>query len=186
MRSRRSRHFGRDSRQVASAAMAIISVARSILRGRPPKRPRARAAASPPWCARQSARARTRQTQRRCRTTRRPLAVVVSICAPAPVRTFKPTPRVRRSSTVLTRWRRSRPSRSSFQRHKRVAGLERLEACRQAGAIVPAARGQVLIDPGGINTGGKHRVALRHQRLGAVGLRDTDVADQHREHRQER
>ena len=42
---------------------------------------------------------------------------------------------------------------------------------------LPAARGQVLADTGGINTGGKHRIALRHQRLGTVGLRDTDVAD---------
>jgi hypothetical protein len=33
----------------------------------------------------------------------------------APASTFSPTPRTRRSSTVLTRWRRSRPSLSSFQ-----------------------------------------------------------------------
>ena len=31
----------------------------------------------------------------------------------------------------------------------------------------------------GLDTGGQHRIALRRQRLGAVGLRYTDVADQH-------
>ena len=40
-----------------------------------------------------------------------------------------PTPRVRRSSTVFTRWRRSRPSRSSFQRTSVLPGWS---AFRQA------------------------------------------------------
>ena len=47
--------------------------------------------------------------------TSRPAAVVVSICAPWPVRTRKPICRSVKSLTILTRWRRSRPSRSSFQ-----------------------------------------------------------------------
>ena len=46
--------------------------------------------------------------------TRRPAAVVVSLCAPWPASTRRPTtPRVGRSCTVLTRRARFRPSRSS-------------------------------------------------------------------------
>ena len=41
-------------------------------------------------------------------------AVVVSICAPGPARTRRPTPRVNRSCAVWTRWARLRPTRSSF------------------------------------------------------------------------
>ena len=47
--------------------------------------------------------------------TRRPAAVVVSICAPSPASTRRPSPRADRSCTVLTRWARLRPRRSSFQ-----------------------------------------------------------------------
>ena len=49
------------------------------------------------------------------RQRERPAAVVVSICAPCPVSTRRPTPRADRSCTVLTRWARVRPRRSSFQ-----------------------------------------------------------------------
>ena len=49
------------------------------------------------------------------RQRERPAAVVVSICAPCPVRTRRPTPRADRTCTVLTRWTRVRPRRSSFQ-----------------------------------------------------------------------
>jgi len=44
-----------------------------------------------------------------------PDAVVVSFAASPPVSTLRPTPRSLWSWIVLTRWRRSRPSRSSFQ-----------------------------------------------------------------------
>ena len=44
-----------------------------------------------------------------------PAGVVVSMEAPCPVSTLKPMPRCVRSCTVLMRWRRFRPSRSSFQ-----------------------------------------------------------------------
>ena len=63
----------------------------------PPWRPRARAAVSP-------ARVRSRISSARPRPAPRPAAVVVSICAPCPVSTRRPTPRVDRSCTVLTRW----------------------------------------------------------------------------------
>ena len=53
-----------------------------------------------------------------------PEAVVVSMAAPSPVRTFRPIPRLVRSWTVLTRWRRSRASGSSFQT-RRVSPLRK-------------------------------------------------------------
>ena len=62
--------------------------------------------------------------------TRRPAAVVVSICAPCPVSTRRPTPRVDRSCTVLTRWARVRPRRSSFQSRARRPSGARARSCR--------------------------------------------------------
>ena len=43
------------------------------------------------------------------------VAVVVSICAPCPVSTRRPTPRADRVCTVSTEWARLRPRRASFQ-----------------------------------------------------------------------
>ena len=42
--------------------------------------------------------------------------MVVSICAPCPVSTRRPTPRVDRSRMMLTRWTSVRLRRASFQR----------------------------------------------------------------------
>ena len=47
--------------------------------------------------------------------TRRSASAVVSIGAPWPASTRRPTPQVERCYTVLTRWARLRPRRSSFQ-----------------------------------------------------------------------
>ena len=58
-----------------------------------------------------------RRTQRKsfgipCRR----IAIAVAMrCRPCPVSTFRPTPRAVRSCTVLIKWRKSRPSLSSFQ-----------------------------------------------------------------------
>jgi len=96
-------------------AIANRSFAGVILGRRPPFRPRARAEASP---ARVRSEIRSRSNSAReakIPKTSLPEGVVVSIAAPWPVRTFKPMPRVVRSCTAFTRWRRLRPSRSSFQ-----------------------------------------------------------------------
>jgi hypothetical protein len=52
--------------------------------------------------------------------------------------------------------------------HQGVAPLQRLETGGQPGTVIPAARGEILIDAIGLDTGGKQRIALRRQRL--VGL----------------
>ncbi len=94
------------------AARAMVSVARSILRGRPPMKPRARAAARPAWVhSAISSLSNSANIAKRPKASR-PLAVV-SICAPAPARTFRPTSRTRRFPAIPTKWLRSRPSRSS-------------------------------------------------------------------------
>jgi hypothetical protein len=67
-----------------------------------------------------------------------------------------------------------------FPQHKCVAGLDRLETGRKAGAVVTAARCQVLLDAGGVNASGENCVPLRRELLGAVGLRVADIADEHR------
>src|SRR3954471_24754762 len=64
---------------------------------------------------------------------RRPFAVVVSIWAPAPVSTFKPMPRTRRSSAVMIRCFRSRPSRSSFQSTSVLPGCSALRQAERPG-----------------------------------------------------
>ena len=66
-----------------------------------------------------------------------------------------------------------------FPQHERVAGLQRLEAGEEARAGVVPAGGEILVDALGVNAGGEQRVALGSQRLGAVALRDPDIADEH-------
>jgi hypothetical protein len=66
--------------------------------GRPPMRPRARAAAKPAWVRSAiSSRSNSAQAAKMPKASR-PLAVAVSICAPAPASTLRPMPRTRRSS----------------------------------------------------------------------------------------
>ena len=97
-----------------TAAMARRTLAGVILNGRTPVLPRARAAASPATVrSEMSARSNSAKAAKIPKTSF-PDAVVVSIEAPSPVSTLRPMPRSVRSWTVLTRWRRSRPSRSSF------------------------------------------------------------------------
>jgi len=62
--------------------------------------------------------------------------------------------------------------------HERVAGLQRLEAGEEAGPGVIAAGGKVLVNALGPDAGGEQGVALRRERLAAVALRDSGVADE--------
>lgn len=96
------------------AAAASRSLAGVILKGRPPWRPRARAEASPATVRSEISSRSNSAKAAKIPKTSLPAAVVVSIAAPRPVSTFKPTPRSVKSWTVLTRWCRFRPSRSSF------------------------------------------------------------------------
>jgi mercuric reductase len=96
------------------AAIARRSLAAVILNGRPPFRPRARADAKPAM-VRSAINSRSNSANAaKMPKTSLPAAVVVSMAAPWPVNTLRPMPRAVRSCTVLMRWRKSRPSRSSF------------------------------------------------------------------------
>ena len=162
------------------ADIAIMSVARSILRGRPPMRPRARAAASPAMVRSAISSRSNSANAAKMPNARRPLAVVVSICAPAPVSTFKPDAPGAQVLDRVDQVTQVAPEPVELPEHQRVAGLDRLQAGSQPGAGIVTAGRQVFVDTGGINAGRQHRVPLRRQRLGAVRLGDADVADQHR------
>ena len=102
--------------------------------------------------------------------TRRPFAVVVSISAPAPASTRRPTPRSRSSSTVLTKCFRSRPSRSSFHTTNVFARLQRLQAGIEARTMILASRGAVFVDALCGDASVNERVALQVQKLASIRL----------------
>jgi len=96
-------------------AIARRSLAGVILNGRPPLRPRARAEAKPATVRSEISSRSNSANEAKIPRTSLPAALVVSIAAPCPLSTFKPTPRAIRSCTVLIKWRKSRPSLCSFQ-----------------------------------------------------------------------
>ena len=69
---------------------------------------------------------------------------------------------------------------------KRVAWLERLQAGGEARSGIMPTRGHILIDAGRIDAGREQRVALRLQRLRAVRLGHSDIADEQCVPRQKR
>jgi hypothetical protein len=102
----RPRCARRRRRAAGDRELAVV-----ITVGRPPVRPRARAAASPAWVrSRIRSRSNSASAPNRWKTSLPP-GVVVSR-ASATLR--NPTPRSSRVVTVSIRWRRERPSRSSF------------------------------------------------------------------------
>ena len=105
-------------------AVAIAAWARrtwALVRAnlRPPLRPLMRAADSPAIVRSRINSLSNSASATKMPKTRRPDVIVVSICAPCPVRTRSPTPRPDNASTVLTRYARLRPSRSRRQAHLR-------------------------------------------------------------------
>ena len=99
-------------------------------------RPCGRAAVSPATVRSRISSRSNSASAAKMRNTRRPSAVVVSSCAPWPASTRRPTPRADRSCTVLTRWARLRPRRSSFQ----TTSTSPPSAGRASSCRVPAGR----------------------------------------------
>jgi hypothetical protein len=62
---------------------------------------------------------------------------------------------------------------------ERIARAKRLEAGDKAGAVVPPPGGEVFVEMVRGHPGGGQGVALQVEDLGAVGLGDAGVADQH-------
>ena len=128
------------------ACVARRSVAMSILRGRPPRRPLALAAARP-------ARVRSAISPRsnsasapKMLKTRRPFAVVVSISAPAPASTHRPTPRPCNYLDRRHQMFQVASQAVELPDDERVARLQGLEAGIQAGPVVLASGGAVFVD----------------------------------------
>lgn len=96
------------------AARAKRNLAGVILDWPPPFRPHARAAARPTLVRSETNSRSNSAKAAKIPNTSLPSGVVVLIDAPCPVSTWKPTPLVVRSCTVLMRWRKLRPKRSSF------------------------------------------------------------------------
>ena len=94
--------------------------------------------------------------------TSRPAAVVVSIYAPWPAGTCGSTPRADRSCTVLTRWARLRPRRSSFQEDEHVALPHGAQAAVESRPVVAYAGGEVVVQVGRVvDAVGPEGVALQ-------------------------
>jgi hypothetical protein len=89
--------------------------------------------------------------------------------APSPASTFNPTPRVVRSCTRLTKWRRSRPRRR-VSRRSGIAGAKRLETGGESWPVVTAPGCQVLVKMRGGHADGEKRIALKIEHLGAVAF----------------
>ena len=101
--------------------------------------------------------------------TRRPAAVVVSICAPRPASPHRSTQRADRSCPAWTRWARLRPRRSSFPIPEHAALPQGAEAIVESRPVVSYAGSEVVVEVGRVvDTRGPQGVALQVQRLGTI------------------
>src|SRR4051794_396661 len=66
-----------------------------------------------------------------------------------------------------------------FPRHQRISLPQRFETRLQTRPIIALAGRLVLVEVSRFDAGGEQRVTLQIERLAAVGLRDTHVADQY-------
>ena len=92
--------------------------------------------------------------------TSRPAAVVVSICAPCPVSTRRPTPRADRVCTVLTRWGEGAAEAVELPDDEHVACPERAHAAVESRAVVADAGREVVVDVDRVDARGLQCVAL--------------------------
>ena len=99
----------------AHSSLREAKLGSSHLGSTPSLAARARADARPAWVRSEISSRSNSASAAKMPKTSFPAGVVVLIEAPWPVRTFSPTPRKVRSWIVLTRCRKLRPSRSSFQ-----------------------------------------------------------------------
>ena len=112
--------------------------------------------------------------------TRRPAAVVVSICAPSPARTRRPTPAGRQVLHGVDQVGEVVAEAVELPDDEHVALPQGPQAAVESRPVVADAGGEVVIEVDRVvDARGPQGVALQVQRLGAVGLRDAGVADQH-------
>ena len=166
----------------AMARIAMPSVATSILRGLPPKRPLARAAAKPARVRLAIGSRSNSAKAAKMPKTRRPLAVVVSISAPAAgehaqagAAAVQLVDRRRQLLQVASRA-------VQLPDDEGVAWLQGFQTGLQAGTVVMASRGAVLVDTLLADAGTQRSVMLQIKGLSTVRLGDARAADQHGMH----
>lgn len=152
-----------------SAVIANCSVGRSILRGRPPSRPRARAAASP---ARVRSVISSRSNSANAADAKREPAGG-GRCVDLRVGTGKHLQADPARAKVLggdDQVAKVAAEPIELPDHQGVARLERLEAGDQSRAGIVAPGCEILIDAARVDAGREQRVALRLQNLCAIGF----------------
>ena len=146
----------------------------------PPLRPRARAALSPATVRSRISSRSNSASAAKMPNTRRPAAVVVSICAPSPARTRRPTPAGRQVLHGVDQVGEVVAEAVELPDDEHVALPQGPQAAVESRPVVADAGGEVVIEVDRVvDARGPQGVALQVQRLGAVGLRDAGVADQH-------
>ena len=113
---------------------------------RPPLRPRARAARSPATVRSRMSSLSNSASAAKIPKDRRPAAVVVSICAPWPVRTLRPTPQLGESGRRLHQVMQAAPQPVELPDYEDVAFAQRLLAGFEPRTLVRLAGGAIGID----------------------------------------
>jgi hypothetical protein len=132
-------------------------------------RPRARAATSPARVRSTISSRSNSASAAKIPKMSLPAAVVVSICAPYPVSTRKPNPAGGQIMHGGDEMMQIVAQTVELPHQQGVTGAQRLQAAGQTGPVVPLARREVLVQVLGCDAGGKQRVALQVEDLGAVG-----------------
>ena len=105
--------------------------------------------------------------------------MVVSICAPCPVSTRRPTPLADRGLHSVDQVGKVAAEAVELPDDEHGARSARAHAAVESLAVVAGTGREVVVDVDGIDVRGLQRIARQVQRLGAVRLRDAGVADQH-------
>ena len=108
-----------------------------------------------------------------------PDAVVVSMVAPWPVRILKPDATLREVVDQVDEVAQVAPEPVELPRNQDITLPQRLEAGGEPRPVVTLARGQILVEVAGLDTGGEQCVPLQVQDLRAIGPRDAHIAEQH-------
>ena len=110
--------------------------------------------------------------------TRRPAAVVVSICAPWPASTRRPTPRADKSLHGVDEMGEVAAQAVELPDDEHVALPQGAQAAVEFRPVVAYAGGEVVVQVDCVDALGPQGVALQVQRLGAVRLRDAGITVQ--------
>ena len=147
------------------AACASRNFAAVILNGAPPLRPRARAAAIPAR-VRSVIKARSNSASAaKIPNTSLPAAVVVSIAAPSPVSTLRPTPRTGEVVHQVDQVAQIAAEPVELPDHQGVALSQGFDAGEQPGSVIASAGSKILIQVSISDAGRDQGFALEVEHL---------------------